>query len=37
MAATIRDLARRCGSVTGDPYKEEWVYLLTLLERDSAL
>ncbi len=26
-------LARGCGSVTGDPYKEEFVYLLTLLQR----
>ena len=26
-------LARSCASVTGDPYKEEFVYLLTLLER----
>ncbi len=30
-------LARSCGSVTGDPYKEEFVYLLTLLERQSGL
>ena len=28
-------LVRGCESVTGDPYKEEFVYLLTLLERDS--
>jgi len=27
------DLARACGAVTGDPYKEEFVYLLTLLQR----
>ena len=27
------ELARGCGSVTGDAYKEEFVYLLTLLER----
>ena len=27
------DLARASGLVTGDPYKEEFVYLLTLLER----
>ena len=26
-------LARDCGTVSGDPYKEEFVYLLTLLER----
>ena len=26
-------LARGCGSVTGDAYKEEFVYLLTLLQR----
>ncbi len=30
------ELARGCGSVTGDPYKEEFVYLLTLLERQGA-
>lgn len=30
-------LARSCGSVTGDPYKEEFVYLLTLLERQAAI
>ena len=28
-------LARDCGTVSGDPYKEEFVYLLTLLERGS--
>ena len=27
-------LVRGCASVTGDAYKEEFVYLLTLLERD---
>ena len=27
------ELIRDCGSVAGDPYKEEFVYLLTLLER----
>ena len=27
------ELVRGCRSVTGDPYKEEFVYLLTLLER----
>ena len=27
------ELVRGCGSVTGDAYKEEFVYLLTLLER----
>ena len=26
-------LARDCGMVTGDPYREEFVYMLTLLER----
>ena len=26
-------LARDCGDVSGDPYKEEFVYLLTLLQR----
>ena len=30
-------LARSSHLVTGDPYKEEFVYLLTLLERASAL
>ena len=30
-------LARGCGSVTGDPYKEEFVYLLTLLERQETV
>ena len=30
-------LARSSGLVTGDPYKEEFVYLLTLLERADAL
>ena len=29
------DLARACGAVTGDPYKEEFVYLLTLLQRQQ--
>ena len=28
-------LARDCGTVSGDPYREEFVYLLTLLERGS--
>ncbi|MBQ9251385.1 MAG: von Willebrand factor type A domain-containing protein [Clostridia bacterium] len=27
------ELARSCGTVLGDPYKEEFVYLLTLLQR----
>lgn len=27
------ELARSCGSVSGDPYREEFVYLLTLLQR----
>ena len=31
--AQALELARGCGSVSGDPYKEEFVYLLTLLER----
>ena len=31
--AQALELVRGCGSVTGDPYKEEFVYLLTLLER----
>ncbi len=30
-------LARSSGLVTGDPYKEEFVYLLTLLERAGTL
>ena len=30
-------LARSSGLVAGDPYKEEFVYLLTLLERDGLL
>ena len=30
------ELARSCESVTGDPYKEEFVYLLTLLQRAEA-
>ena len=29
------DLARECESVSGDPYKEEFIYLLTLLERGA--
>ena len=29
------ELARGCKSVTGDPYKEEFVYLLTLLQRGN--
>ena len=33
--ATALDLVRNCGSVAGDPYKEEFVYLLTLLEREN--
>ena len=31
--AQALDLVRECGSVSGDVYKEEFVYLLTLLER----
>ena len=31
--AQALELVRGCGSVSGDPYKEEFVYLLTLLER----
>ena len=31
--AQALELARGCASVTGDPYKEEFVYLMTLLER----
>ena len=33
--AQALELVRGCGSVTGDVYKEEFVYLLTLLERGS--
>ena len=29
------ELVRDCKSVTGDPYKEEFVYLLTLLQREN--
>ena len=32
---TALSLARDCGSVSGDPYKEEFVYLLTLLQRQA--
>ena len=35
--ADALDLARACASVTGDPYKEEFVYMLTLLERQEEL
>ena len=31
--ASALELVRGCGNVSGDPYKEEFVYLLTLLER----
>ena len=31
--ASALELVRGCDSVSGDPYKEEFVYLLTLLER----
>ena len=31
--AQALELVRGCECVTGDPYKEEFVYLLTLLER----
>ncbi len=33
--AQALELVRGCESVTGDPYKEEFVYLLTLLERQQ--
>ncbi len=33
--AQALELARGCESVNGDPYKEEFVYLLTLLERGT--
>ena len=32
-ALLIPALARDCGTVSGDAYKEEFVYLLTLPER----
>jgi len=35
--AAALHLARSSQGVTGDPYKEEFVYLLTLLERQSAI
>ena len=35
--ADALDLARGCTSVTGDPYKEEFVYMLTLLQRQDEL
>ena len=35
--AQALELARGCGSVSGDPYKEEFVYLLTLLEREKEI
>ena len=31
------DLLRSCEAVTGDVYKEEFLYLVTLLNRTSAL
>ena len=33
--ASALELARSCGTVTGDVYKEEFVYLLTLLQRNA--
>jgi len=35
--ASALELLRAADSVTGDPYKEEFLYLLTLLERSSGL
>ena len=32
---TALELARSCGDTAGDPYKEEFVYLLTLLQRSA--
>ena len=29
------ELVRKCGNVTGDVYKEEFLYLLTLLQREN--
>lgn len=34
--AQALELVRGCGSVTGDVYKEEFVYLLTLLQRSDV-
>ncbi|MDD4135325.1 MAG: von Willebrand factor type A domain-containing protein [Eubacteriales bacterium] len=34
--ASTLNLLRACKSVSGDPYKEEFLYLLTLLERASS-
>ena len=31
------ELLRSCGSVSGDPYKEEFVYLVTLLQRETEI
>ena len=28
-----REMLRECGNVLGDPYKEEFLYLVNLLER----
>ena len=33
--SSVLELVRGCESVTGDPYKEEFVYLLTLLQRSD--
>ena len=30
-------LLRDCGSVSGDSYKEEFLYLVTLLEREAEM
>ena len=34
---SVLELLRSCESVNGDPYKEEFVYLATLLERAESL
>ena len=33
--STAQDLLRDCGSVNGDTYREEFLYLVNLLERDA--
>ena len=35
--ASALDLLRGCSSVNGDPYKQEFLYLVTLLERAEGL
>jgi Ca-activated chloride channel family protein len=35
--ASALDLLRGCGSITGDAFREEFLYLVTLLERQAAV